>query len=201
MVRVSDVDNLKLSYAITWEQRKLSGLANETNGGGTPKTSVDSYWNGNIPWIQSSDIKENEVLAVDIKKTISQEAISNSATKLIPKNSIAIVTRVGVGKLAIIPFSYTTSQDFLSLSGLKTDLVFTAYLLYKKMQSDLNSVQGTAIKGITKEELLNKNILLPELAEQDLIGKYFQQLDNLITLHQRKCIFHLFGGIYAEYYK
>ena len=186
MVRVSDVDNLKLSYAITWEQRKLSGLANETNGGGTPKTSVDSYWNGNIPWIQSSDIKENEVLAVDIKKTISQEAISNSATKLIPKNSIAIVTRVGVGKLAIIPFSYTTSQDFLSLSGLKTDLVFTAYLLYKKMQSDLNSVQGTAIKGITKEELLNKNILLPELAEQDLIGKYFQQLDNLITLHQRK---------------
>ena len=105
---------------------------------------------------------------------------------MIPKNSIAIVTRVGVGKLAIIPFSYTTSQDFLSLSGLKTDLVFTAYLLYKKMQSDLNSVQGTAIKGITKEELLNKNILLPELAEQDLIGKYFQQLDNLITLHQRK---------------
>ena len=173
-------------FTEAWEQRKLSGLANETNGGGTPKTSVDSYWNGNIPWIQSSDIKENEVLAVDIKKTISQEAISNSATKLIPKNSIAIVTRVGVGKLAIIPFSYTTSQDFLSLSGLKTDLVFTAYLLYKKMQSDLNSVQGTAIKGITKEELLNKNILLPELAEQDLIGKYFQQLDNLITLHQRK---------------
>ena len=183
----SDVPEIRFKgFTEAWEQRKLSGLANETNGGGTPKTSVDSYWNGNIPWIQSSDIKENEVLAVDIKKTISQEAISNSATKLIPKNSIAIVTRVGVGKLAIIPFSYTTSQDFLSLSGLKTDLVFTAYLLYKKMQSDLNSVQGTAIKGITKEELLNKNILLPELAEQDLIGKYFQQLDNLITLHQRK---------------
>ena len=188
--RVYSTDGLRIDKAnyinYTWEQCKLSGLANETNGGGTPKTSVDSYWSGNIPWIQSSDIKENEVLAVDIKKTISQEAISNSATKLIPKNSIAIVTRVGVGKLAIIPFSYTTSQDFLSLSGLKTDLVFTAYLLYKKMQSDLNSVQGTAIKGITKEELLNKNILLPELAEQDLIGKYFQRLDNLITLHQRK---------------
>ena len=185
----ADVPEIRFKgFTEAWEQRKLSGLANETNGGGTPKTSVDSYWNGNIPWIQSSDIKENEVLAVDIKKTISQEAISNSATKLIPKNSIAIVTRVGVGKLAIIPFSYTTSQDFLSLSGLKTDLVFTAYLLYKKMQSDLNSVQGTAIKGITKEELLNKNILLPELAEQDLIGKYFQQLDNLITLHQRKLL-------------
>ena len=105
---------------------------------------------------------------------------------MIPKNSIAIVTRVGVGKLAIVPFLYATSQDFLSLSSLKTDLVFTAYLLYKKMQSNLNSVQGTAIKGVTKEELLNKNILLPETAEQDLIGKYFQRLDNLITLHQRK---------------
>ena len=164
----------------------MSELANETYGGGTPRTSVDVYWNGSIPWIQSSDIKENEVHAVEIRKTISQEAVRYSATKLIPKNSIAIVTRVGVGKLAIIPFSYATSQDFLSLSSLKTDLVFTSYLLYKKMQGDLNSVQGTAIKGITKEELLNKNIALPELVEQELIGKYFQHLDNLITLHQRK---------------
>lgn len=88
------------------------------------------------------------------RKYISKSAVISSATKIIPENSLAVITRVGVGKLAIMPFSYTTSQDFLSLGKLKTDVVFTAYLLYKKLQEELNFVQGTSIKGITKDELL-----------------------------------------------
>ena len=83
----------------------------------------------------------------DSRKYISNEAVLSSATKIVPENSIAIITRVVVGKLAVMPFSYATSQDFLSLSKLKTDIVFTSYLLYKKLQSELNSVQGTSIKG------------------------------------------------------
>ncbi|MPM59670.1 hypothetical protein SDC9_106516 [bioreactor metagenome] len=110
----------------------------------------------------------------------------SSATKIVPENSLAIITRVGVGKLAVMPFSYSTSQDFLSLSELKTDVVFSAYLLYKKLQSELNSVQGTSIKGITKDELLAKVVAVPERKEQEAIGNYFRNLDNLITLHQRK---------------
>ena len=92
-----------------------------------------------------------------------------------------------VGKLAVMPFSYATSQDFLSLSKLKTDIVFTSYLLYKKLQSELNSVQGTSIKGLTKDELLTKVVVVPGRKEQEAIGTYFKQLDQLITLHHRKC--------------
>jgi type I restriction enzyme S subunit len=110
----------------------------------------------------------------------------NSAAKIVPENSLAIITRVGVGKLAIMPFSYTTSQDFLSLSWLKTDVEFTAYLIYRKLQGELNSVQGTSIKGITKDELLAKEVLVPERKEQKAIGNFFRQLDHLITLHQRE---------------
>ncbi|MBQ1388039.1 MAG: restriction endonuclease subunit S [Clostridia bacterium] len=103
---------------ISWEQRKVKDIADNTYGGGTPQTSIDRYWNGEIPWIQSQDIIENQLFYVEPRKHISEEAISKSATKLVPKNSIAIVTRVGVGKLAFMPFSYCTSQDFLSLSGI-----------------------------------------------------------------------------------
>ena len=109
-----------------------------------------------------------------------------SAAQLVPANSIAIITRVGVGKLAFLPFSYTTSQDFLSMSQLKTEPNFTVYACYKKLQSELNSVQGTSIKGITKDELLAKEISISSYDEQVKIGAYFKQLDNLITLHQRK---------------
>ena len=170
-----------------WEQRKLSELSEKTFGGGTPKTSNESFWKGNIPWIQSSDLIEGSLFDVEPRKYISQEAVDKSATKLVPENSVAIVTRVGVGKLAFMPFSYATSQDFLSLSVLKTEPQFTVYALYKKLQSEINAVQGTSIKGVTKDELLAKKIMIPCYEEQEKIGSYLHFLDHLITLHQQKC--------------
>lgn len=169
-----------------WEQRKLSELSEKNFGGGTPKTSNESFWKGNIPWIQSSDLIEGSLFDVVPRKYISQEAVDKSATKLVPENSMAIVTRVGVGKLAFMPFPYATSQDFLSLSELKTEPQFTAYVLYKKLQSELNAVQGTSIKGVTKDELLTKKIMTPCYEEQEKIGSYLYSLDHLITLHHRK---------------
>ena len=169
-----------------WEQRKISELAEKTYGGGTPTTSNETFWNGNIPWIQSSDIVDGKLMGVEPRKYITQTGLNSSATQLVPKNSIAIITRVGVGKLAYIPFSYSTSQDFLSLSKLNTEPFFTVYACYKKLQSELNTVQGTSIKGITKDELLAKTISVPVYSEQKQIGSFFAQLDTLITLHQRK---------------
>ena len=176
-----------LNFTDTWEQRKVSELSEKTFGGGTPKTSNDSFWKGNIPWIQSSDLVEGSLFDVEPRKYISQEAVEKSATKLVPEKSVAIVTRVGVGKLAFMPFSYATSQDFLSLSVLKTEPQFTVYALYKKLQSELNAVQGTSIKGVTKDELLAKEVMIPCYKEQEKIGSYLHSLDHLITLHQRKC--------------
>ena len=169
-----------------WEQRKVSDLAEKTYGGGTPTTSNEEYWNGDIPWIQSSDVVDGKLLGVEPRKWITQDGLNNSAAQLIPGNSIAIITRVGVGKLAFMPYSYATSQDFLSLSKLNAEPLFTVYACYKKLQSELNAVQGTSIKGITKDELLAKNIMVPRYAEQQQIGAFFKQLDHLITLHQRK---------------
>lgn len=165
----------------------MSEIALQTYGGGTPKTANEEFWKGNIPWIQSSDLIEERLFNVKPRKYISQEAISKSSTKLVPQNSIAIVTRVGVGKLAFMPFSYATSQDFLSLSELKIEPKFAVYALYKMMRLVSNEVQGTSIKGITKDELLAKEILIPDCEEQKKIGAYLHNLDHLITLHQRKC--------------
>ena len=161
-------------------------MAEKTYGGGTPTTSNEAFWNGNIPWIQSSDIVDGKLMGVEPRKYITQTGLNSSATQLVPKNSIAIITRVGVGKLAYMPFSYSTSQDFLSLSKLNTEPFFTVYACYKKLQSELNTVQGTSIKGITKDELLAKTISVPVYSEQKQIGSFFAQLDTLITLHQRK---------------
>jgi len=180
-------------FTDAWEQRSVSDFAEVAFGGGTPKTSVDKFWGGNLPWIQSSDLTEHQVSDIQAKKKITETGLKNSAAKLVPANSIAIVTRVGVGKLAFMPFEYATSQDFLSLSKLKVDEWFGVYSLYKKLQSEIHAVQGTSIKGITKEELMGKKIMVPvKIEEQAKIGTFFANLDHLITLHQSK-LNHLQG--------
>lgn len=169
-----------------WEQRKLRSVAHKTYGGGTPKTSEEEFWNGTIPWFQSADLIEHEVQSTVAKKAITELGLQKSAAQLIPGNSIAIVTRVGVGKLTFMAFPYATSQDFLSLSELNIDERFGCYAIYRLLQREKNFTQGTSIKGITKDELLNKIIDIPNREEQQKIGRYFTALDHLITLHQRE---------------
>ena len=170
-----------------WEDRKVSDFSKTTYGGGTPKTAVAEYWDGNIPWIQSSNLTVDDVQDVNLDKFITDDAIKNSAAKLIPANSIAIVTRVGVGKLTLMKQEFATSQDFLSLSDLQVDEQFGLYSIYKLLKKELNNIQGTSIKGMTKADLLTKDIMIPtEKNEQAKVGAFFQNLDNTITLHQRK---------------
>ena len=169
-----------------WEQRRLGELVEETYGGGTPKTSVPEYWGGDIPWIQSSNVIEGELFNIDIPKAITDKGLRESAAILIPGSSIAVVTHVGVGKLVYLPFSFTTSQDFVSLSRLKTNSIFLCYALFRRLQTEINMVQGSAIKGITKAELLDKRIDIPHDVEQTQIGAFLQKLDSLIALHQRE---------------
>ncbi len=174
-------------YTNDWERKKLGDVANSYINGGTPGTQNKNYWIGDIPWIQSSDLKNDDIWNVNINKYITNKAVNDSAAKLIPANSIAIVTRVGVGKLAYMSQEYSTSQDFLSLVDIKEDLIFIMYMLYFKISKVSSSLQGTSIKGITKKELLNLSIsIVNNTAEQNRIGQVFKILDNSINLHERK---------------
>ncbi|MDU6268003.1 MAG: restriction endonuclease subunit S [Streptococcus mitis] len=164
-----------------WIIVKLSDIACHYKTGGTPSTKDPTFWGGAIPWIQSSDIQKDRLFGVIPQKFISEEGLQNSTAKLIPKNSIAIVTRVGVGKLAIIDQDYTTSQDFLSISDFNGDTQFIAYSIYRMLQKESTQLQGTSIKGITKEDLLLKKISLPEIEEQSAIGSLFRTLDDLLS--------------------
>jgi len=175
-------------FTDAWEQRKLDDIAKIKTGGGTPKTANPEYWSGNIPWIQSSDLVEGDIVHVNINKFINNNALKNSAAKLISRDSIVLVTRVGVGKVAVINQEFTTSQDFLSLSDFDgSDIKFLAYQLYRLMQENAKVLQGTSIKGITKTELIEQSISIPSSGqEQNLISNVLSKIDSIITLHQRK---------------
>lgn len=182
MEKKQNVPELRFQgFSGEWNDTRIEDIAGITYGGGTPSTGNAGFWQGTIPWIQSSDVVEDELWKVSPRKYISKEAVKSSATKVIPGNSIAIITRVGVGKLAFLPFDYATSQDFLSLSRLKINECFGTYAVWKKINADSELVQGTSIKGMTRDEVLSKIIKIPEaMDEARQVGRFFYQFDKKI---------------------
>lgn len=97
-----------------WECVSLNNVCTFI-GGGTPSKNVPQFWNGNIPWISSSDIIGGDIYNININRHITEKAIKLSAIHKCPKNTILVVSRVGVGKVAISDCEVCTSQDFTNL--------------------------------------------------------------------------------------
>ena len=154
-------------------------------GGGTPSSSNETFWQGTIPWISSSDIVENDIKNISITRFITEKAIAHSATKLCPAPSILIVSRVGVGKIALSKEAICTSQDFCNLINIKVEPIFLTYCLSRIMKRKSMEVQGTSIKGITTSEIQKISINIPSLQEQKKIGKILSLLDERIAIQSK----------------
>ena len=167
-----------------WEVVKIGELGS-LSGGGTPSTKKKEFWNGNIPWISSSDLTENSIYNIKISRYITEASIQNSATKIIPKNSILIVSRVGVGKVAINKNDICTSQDFQNLILKNHNTIFIAYLIKDKTKILISYNQGTSIKGFVKRDLQNLKISLPPLKEQQKIAQILITWDDAIRKQEK----------------
>jgi type I restriction enzyme, S subunit len=170
-----------------WEKKKLASLG-EYIGGGTPSTSILEYWVGDIPWISSSDLIEDDIQNVNIHKFITDEAIEKSATKKIPSNSLIIVSRVSVGKFAINKKVVCTSQDFTNIiiDGNNFNANFSAYNLYKNIDILHSISQGTSIKGFTTVDLKNTELSFPSLPEQTKIATFLTAVDEKLQALKKK---------------
>lgn len=168
-----------------WNKKILESVGYFT-GGGTPNRGNAAYWIGDIPWISSSDLNDDSIRKINISRFISKQAIQESATKLVPAKSILLVSRVGVGKLAVSEFPICTSQDFTNFTPTDANLIFLAYLLKSKKETLLSFNQGTSIKGFTKENIASLILGFPVFEEQQKIADCLSSLDELIAAQARK---------------
>ena len=168
-----------------WKEKKLKDIG-EFTGGGTPSRMNEDFWTGDIPWISSSDLQDDSIQSIKVNRFITNSALEQSATKLVPKNSILIVSRVGVGKLAISRNAICTSQDFTNFTPTNDNLVFLAYYLKLNSKVLLSFSQGMAIMGFTKDDISNLELLLPTIAEQQKIADCLSSLDKLISAQKEK---------------
>jgi len=157
-----------------WEIASLGDLY-EIVGGGTPSTDKKNYWNGKIPWISSADI--SGIDKIEIRRYITKEAISDSATNLVPADTIIVVTRVGLGKVAFAKADMCFSQDCQGL--LPQNNLFSRYVLwYLTVATQIFKAQsrGTTIPGVTKKQLSALMVQIPSFKEQQKIVEEIERL-------------------------
>jgi type I restriction enzyme S subunit len=158
-------------------------------GGGTPSTSINEYWGGDIDWYAPAEIGEQIFLVGSLKK-ISDLGFQNSSTKMLPAGSVLFTSRAGIGNTAILTQQSTTNQGFQSIVPHKNEL--DSYFIFSRTH-ELKQYGETVGAGSTFLEVSGKQmarmpILMPTIHEQIQIGEFFTHLDNLITLHQRESV-------------
>ena len=168
-----------------WNNDKVGSLGN-FKGGGTPSTDASEYWEGDIPWISSSDVNEGDVTNLNITRYLTNKAIAESATKKIPKDSVLFVSRVGVGKLAVSKEELCTSQDFANLIPENDSSYFVAYYFIARNKLLHQYSQGTSIKGFTTGDLKSIPINIPSLPEQQKIASFLSAVDEKIQQLTKK---------------
>ena len=171
-----------------WEQCKLGELA-EIVGGGTPSTSVDSYWDGDIDWYAPAEIGEQIYLESSQRK-ITEEGLNKSSDKILPIGTVLFTSRAGIGKTAILLKEGCTNQGFQSIVPNKEKLdsyfIFTRSEELKRYGETVGA--GSTFVEVSGKQMANMELMMPKtIPEQQQIGEYFANLDHLITLHQRKC--------------
>lgn len=168
-----------------WPVTKL-GSRGKFIGGGTPSRENAEFWMGRHPWISSSDVSEEDIRSIRPSRFITDEAVAKSATQAVPTGSVLIVSRVGVGKIAVTEEQLYTSQDFVSLVPSTDCPEFLAYLLKSRKSALLAFNQGMAIKGFTRDDIAGLDVPVPERAEQQKIANCLTSLDEVIVAQGRK---------------
>ena len=165
-----------------WEQRKV-GEVSESYSGGTPSVGVKEYYGGQIPFIRSAEIN-SEITEL----FLTEEGLKNSSARLVAVGDILYAlygaTSGEVGRarlkgainqaiLAIKPHTDYDSEYLAQWLRKSKHSIIETYL-----QGGQGNLSGTIVKELSVD--------FPSLKEQKAIGDFFRQLDNLITLHQRK---------------
>ena len=157
-------------------------------GGGTPSTNNDEYWDGDIDWYAPAEIAD-QIYVESSERKITEEGFKNSSAKMLPIGTVLFTSRAGIGKMAILRKESCTNQGFQSIVPRANRL--DSYFIFSRSE-ELKRYGETVGAGSTFVEVSGKQmaamdlLMPPSMDEQRKMGGYFENLDHLITLHQRK---------------
>lgn len=164
-----------MAIPASWKQTELGEILLSIVGGGTPSKSNPSFYEGNIPWMSVKDMSKS--ILNDTVDHISEEAVENSSTNVIPSGTPIIATRMSLGKIVVASFDSAINQDLKALfpsTGVNRDYLIGWYRSISRKIEELGT--GTTVKGIRLEVLKSLDFPMAPLAEQKVIADKLETL-------------------------
>jgi type I restriction enzyme S subunit len=154
--------------------------------GGTPKTSVPEYWNGDIPWYAVGDApSQSELFVIDTDKKITKAGVDNSATQILPVGTTIISARGTVGKLALTCMPIAMNQTCYGLRGKQSDNSFYTFFSTQNLISTLQqNTHGSIFDTITRDTLNSVSVINP-------ISRLMEQFESEISPLMRRILKNL----------
>ena len=170
-----------------WNVKMIQEIG-EVVSGGTPKTKETSYWDGNISWITPKDLSNfDERYIVVGERSITEDGLNNSNTKLLPKGTVLFSSRAPIGYVAIAKKELCTNQGFKNIVCNKkySDNEFLYYMMKNKTKEIENIAGGSTFKEVSGKIIKEFKIPVPPLEEQKAIAKILSDLDEKIETNNQ----------------
>ncbi len=156
-------------------------------GGGTPSKMIEEYWKGTIPWASVKDLK-SDILKSTIDH-ITEEAVKNSATNIIPAGSLIIATRMAVGKAVICEQDTAINQDLKAVKIIGDANVKFLQHFFKSKETYFDSISsGATVKGIKIEHITKLKVPIPPIKLQNQFAERVKAIEEQKNIAQASAL-------------
>jgi len=166
-----------------WETKSINDLA-DVIGGGTPDTTVKSYWDGGIQWFTPSEIGKNKFVDASLR-TITEDGLNNSSAKLLPPNTLLLSSRATIGECSLSLRECATNQGFQSLVSKNCNVDFLYYLIQTKKKDLIRKSCGSTFLEISANEVRKIQVSVPSDVEQQKIAELLSLIDKRIATQNK----------------
>lgn len=182
--KILNVPNLRFpEFCGEWVTKSINDLA-VVIGGGTPDTTVKSYWDGEIQWFTPSEIGKNKYVDSSLR-TITEVGLNNSSAKLLPPNTILLSSRATIGECSLSLRECATNQGFQCLVSKKCNVDFLYYLIQTKKKDLIRKSCGSTFLEISANEVRKIQVSVPSDVEQQKIAELLSLIDERIATQNK----------------
>lgn len=164
---------------VGFEWKTLGEICLKVSSGGTPLSTREEYYNGDIPWLRTQEVKFNEIFETEVK--ITQAGLDNSSAKWIPANCVIVaISGATAGRSAINKIPLTTNQHCCNLQ-INPEIALYKYVYYWVLKEfeNIKSLGQGARSDLNSGIIKNYQIPIPPLAEQARIVAILDKFDTL----------------------
>ena len=170
-----------------WSKQQLGDICNIVNGG-TPSTSIAEFWNGKILWCTPTDITSCSTKYIyTTESKITESGLKASSATLLPKGALLLCSRATIGEVRIAGNTICTNQGFKSLvvhQNISNEWLY--YMVHVLKFNMLEKAIGSTFWEISKKDLAELDIIVPEFTEQKAIAQVLSDMDSEIELLEKK---------------